>query len=229
MTDRRKYLHQSRFAAIRAMLWSKAWNLWGRTWIQTGGKYVVITIAKYHKVKIIITNRKYSWNHQFVHCQNQPCYHCYFSWLLNIYEVAICCCIEKKNLKSRDESDDKLSTFGLPYLPDVLMLSICGEDILHANRIHPNEPTNNYHDKKLQNLYRRLQTKQQWMLMGFFQKIVGHHLGGWSTSWTPFHFLGIYFMHANKIQRRKIEFLPCMIAGEWDVLRLQQRKKYISS
>ena len=27
MTDRRKYLHQSRFAAIRAMLWSKAWNL----------------------------------------------------------------------------------------------------------------------------------------------------------------------------------------------------------
>ena len=99
MTDLRKYLHQSRFAAIRAMLWSKAWNLWGRTWIQTGGKYVVITIAKYHKVKIIITNRKYSWNHQFVHCQNQPCYHCYLSWLkafylifehLNIYEVAIC-------------------------------------------------------------------------------------------------------------------------------------------
>ena len=66
------------------------------------------------------------------------------------------------------KSDDKLSTFGLPYLPDVLMLSICGEDFLHANRIHPNEPTKNYHDEKLQTLYRQLQTKQQWMLMGFF-------------------------------------------------------------
>ena len=58
----------------------------------------------------------------------------------------------------------------------------------------------------------------------FFKKLLATIWGGGSTSWTPFHFLGIYFMHANKIQRRKIEFLSCVIAGDWDVLGLQQRR-----
>ena len=137
--------------------------------------------------------------------------------------------LKRKIWKAGMKSDDKLSTFGLPYLPDVFMLWICGEDFLHANRIHPTEPTNNYHAKKLLCRSPTVDCKQRTVdVERIFSKKCWPPLGR-GGSWTLFHFLGRYFMHANKIQRRKIEFLPCMIAGDWDVLGLQQRKKYISS
>jgi len=74
------------------------------------------------------------------------------------------------------KSDDKLSTFGLPYLPDVLMLSICGEDFLHANRIHPNEPTNNYHGKKIAEALPSTANKATVDVDGIFSK----------NCWPPF-------------------------------------------